>query len=180
MDPTHSHWQQIVRRAGALRRRYRHLSGGPDSSWSLVNRAAQRFRGEEGLPDVADPDRFRATWTRAMVSVLNDLYRRQRASRRAGFDPVPLAEEPAAPEAADTETLPVLREVLEQLAALDERAGSRNALVVSLRYHEGLTWREIAAVLDSSITSVRRDWAFGMAWLRHQLEKRGIEGAEAR
>ncbi len=177
MDPTPSHWQQIVRRAGALRRRYRHLAGGPDSSWSLVNRAAQRFRGPNGLPDVSDPDRFCATWTRAMVSVLNDLYRRQRAARRAGVDPQPLVEEPAVEDAADAETLPVLRDSLEQLASLDEETGGRNALIVSLRYHEGLTWREIAEVLDSSISSVRRDWTFAMTWLRHQLSKRGIDGA---
>jgi RNA polymerase sigma factor (TIGR02999 family) len=172
MEPSHQVWQELLKRAHALRSRYSGLRDGPLSTWSLVNRAAARF-SESGAPDTWDRDRFFGVWTKAMCSVLNDLYRKQ--SRRAdrGLGPsVSLDDEIQAPADADDEALRELDAVVQDLQLLDER----KALVLTLRYFEQMTWQQIADALQTSVTSVRREWAFSMAWLRRELRQRGIDG----
>jgi DNA-directed RNA polymerase specialized sigma24 family protein len=42
--------------------------------------------------------------------------------------------------------------------------------VVEMRFFGGLTIEEAAAALDTSASSVEREWRFGRAWLRDRLE----------
>ncbi|MDH3223756.1 MAG: ECF-type sigma factor, partial [Gemmatimonadota bacterium] len=43
------------------------------------------------------------------------------------------------------------------------------ARVVECRCFVGLSVEETAVALDTSPTTVKRDWAFARAWLNHQL-----------
>jgi RNA polymerase sigma factor (TIGR02999 family) len=86
---------------------------------------------------------------------------RKRSSRMVK---VSLSEEREIPDAAD-------RDVIEVDQGIDElrKADQRAANVIELRYFGGLTEREIAAALNISETTVKRDWTFGRAWLLDYL-----------
>jgi RNA polymerase sigma factor (TIGR02999 family) len=63
----------------------------------------------------------------------------------------------------------------EDLVALDEALGelsqfdARMAQVVEMRFFGGLTEEEIAAALDVSTKTVRRDWRLARSWMRRKL-----------
>ncbi len=59
-----------------------------------------------------------------------------------------------------------LDEALTRLMAIDPRA----AQVVQFKFIIGLTWAEIAEVLQISESTALRDWEFARAWLRRALE----------
>jgi RNA polymerase sigma factor (TIGR02999 family) len=62
-----------------------------------------------------------------------------------------------------------LEEALERLGALDER----KSRVVELKFFGGLTIDEIAEVLQVSVVTVERDWAFARVWLYDAIEGSG-------
>lgn len=176
MEPTASLWEGILQRASSLRRRYGNLADAPHDTWSLVNRvAADKFAGR-ALPDARDRGHALALWTRAMVSVLNDLHRRQ---RRRGLDAgagVPAADAYVEADATgDGERLAALDAALKALARHDETMGEHKALIVALKYFEGLTWEQLASTFGSSVHRVRDEWDVARAWLRRELRKQGFE-----
>jgi RNA polymerase sigma factor (TIGR02999 family) len=59
-----------------------------------------------------------------------------------------------------------LNEALDRLEEVDERA----ARVIELRFFAGLTEAEAAEVLGISVATLKRDWAFGRAWLLRHLQ----------
>jgi RNA polymerase sigma factor (TIGR02999 family) len=58
-----------------------------------------------------------------------------------------------------------LDEALSRLEEVDARA----ARVIELRFFAGLTEVEAAEALDISLATLKRDWAFGRAWLLRHL-----------
>jgi RNA polymerase sigma factor (TIGR02999 family) len=68
----------------------------------------------------------------------------------------------------DPEDLMALDDALQRLAEIDPRASR----VVELRYFVGLTYEEIAEVIEASEKTVRRDWETAKAWLRAELRGR--------
>jgi RNA polymerase sigma factor (TIGR02999 family) len=93
--------------------------------------------------------------------------RRVREKRGGGVAVVPLgqAPEPAASvpdEGVDVEALDC---ALDKLGAVD----ARQARIVELRYFSGMTVDEVAAVLDISPGTVKRDWTVARAWLFAEL-----------
>jgi len=178
MDPTPSLWEGILQRASALRRRYANVADAPQDTWSLVGRvAAEKFAGRVD-PSARDRDHLVALWTRAMRCVLNDLHRRQRGREAAApGERVSLDEAlgGARGAAERDETVAILAEALRELAERDERLGEEKALLVALKYFEGLTWEEIASTLGSSVRRARDEWAVTRAWLRRELRRRGLE-----
>lgn len=170
VEPTPSLWNEIVRRASKLRRRYRSAAEGPASTWSLVGRAAQRFPGG-ALPLARDRDHFCAQWSRAMISVLNDLSRR---GWRRGL-PAELPEELAGEAGGEPEALDLLQGALERLAELDEADGGNKVLILTLRHFEELPWQRVADALGSNVSAVRREWTVARAWLRRELKRKGLD-----
>lgn len=174
-DPTPSLWEGILRRASALRRRYAGVGEAPQDTWSLVNRvAAEKFAGRVEPEDLERSQLF-GLWTRAMVSVLNDLVRRDRTPAGGEDGPRRLAEAEADATAERDDALRQLHEALGDLARQDADMGERKALLVALRYFEGLTWDELASALGSSVHRTRDEWTVTRAWLRRALVRRGIE-----
>ena len=63
----------------------------------------------------------------------------------------------------------------DDLAALDveltnlEALAPRQARIVELRFFSGLTFEEVAVVMDVSLSTVRREWRIARAWLRERL-----------
>jgi len=60
-----------------------------------------------------------------------------------------------------------IHEALERLAALDQR----QARVVELHFFGGLTFDEIALVLNIGERTAKRDWSMARAWLKGELAK---------
>jgi RNA polymerase sigma factor (TIGR02999 family) len=64
-----------------------------------------------------------------------------------------------------------LEQSLKELAKLDERL----VKIVEMHFYGGLTFEEIAGVLDISLSSVMREWRFTRSWLYQNLNTGGHE-----
>ena len=106
-----------------------------------------------------------------MRRILVDHARRRLADKRGGdvqrlsigdVDP----PNPESESAHDVDLL-TLHDALERLAALDPK----QERLVELRYFSGLTVEETAEALGVSPATVKREWTFARAWLRHELDR---------
>ncbi len=112
-----------------------------------------------------DRHHFLALSATVMRRVLVDRARERLAGKRGGGAPhIELSEVQAAGLDPGVELLDVDR-ALDRLAA----AYPRQARVVELRFFGGLEEEEIAGVLETSVRTTRRDWAFASAWLAREL-----------
>jgi RNA polymerase sigma factor (TIGR02999 family) len=132
----------------------------------LVNDAAMRLLD---LSSISWQDRrhFFAMSARVMRQVLIDEVRRARADKRA-HQPVTLVTAMVdEQQVANTPDIDVeaLDDALTQLAAVSEM----HAKVVELRFFAGLTTEEIAGVLGSSESTVKRAWRSARAWLADHM-----------
>lgn len=132
---------------------------------ALVHEVYLRLFGSSGEPSWNDRAHFFGAATRAMRQLLIE-----RARRRAGkgflvtLDPNRDARTPL----QNCDPL-LLVESLDRLEAEDERC----AKVVMLRFFAGLSHEDAARLLDVSVPTVKRDWAFGKAWLLDELRSEG-------
>jgi RNA polymerase sigma factor (TIGR02999 family) len=105
--------------------------------------------------------------SRLMMRLLLDYHRERKALKRGGgavhvtLDP----ERHDAPDSVCGADVEALSEVLERLAALDQR----KADVVKYRILWGLTAEEAADALGVGRATVERDWSFARAWLAKEL-----------
>ena len=104
---------------------------------------------------------FYASATDAMRRILIEHARRARAAKRGGgVERVTLGPEGAAVE-SDVEQAVQIAEALDSL----EREDARAAEVARLRFLLGLGVEETARVLNTSVRTVHREWAFARARL---------------
>ncbi len=136
---------------------------------ALVNESFLRLIKQRKSYD--NRGQFFAIATKLMLRVLVDYQRQQLAARRGGnlkrinlyLDGRP---EPAATTGpAHSIAVEPLTAALERLEALDPR----QAEVVKMRVVWGMEVREIAAALDLSPSTVKRDWRFARAWLLDEI-----------
>ena len=128
---------------------------------------AKIFAAESATPEFNDRAHFFRTAAQAMRRVLIDYARSRRGSKRGGdgswkrvsLEGIDLAK----PE--DLDALLSIDESICRLEAEDERAAS----VVRLRFYAGLELDAVAVMLDVTVRSVSRDWAFARAWLAKDL-----------
>lgn len=115
---------------------------------------------------------FFAVAASAMRRILID-YARRRSARKRGANPrhVPLDNVQIA-VAPDVDLL-ALGDALTRLEALD----SRQAQVVELRFFAGCTMEEIAEVLDTSVSTAKRQWRLARVWLRADLDRESTRGS---
>lgn len=103
-----------------------------------------------------------------MRHVLVDAARRKRAVKRGGPQlPIEWDEALASIQAPPDLVLEVDR-LLSRLEGLD----ARQAKVVEMRFFVGLTEKEVAAALDISERTVKRDWQMARAWILKELGSR--------
>ena len=103
----------------------------------------------------------------AMRRILVERARRKaRLKRGGGQQRVPLEELDIAVN-SDSETLLLVEEALERLAAQDPV----KAKLVSLRFFVGLSLAEAAPVLGVSEPTAKRYWAYARAWLFQEIER---------
>jgi len=123
--------------------------------------------------DWKDRAHFFAVAAQVMRHILVDYARQRRSGKRGGGIPPLDASLTVMVAPEKLEDLLVLEDLLERLEAEDPRA----AKVVVYRFFGGLTVEEIAAVMQLSTRSVKRDWSYGRAWLKARLSPR-VQHAE--
>jgi RNA polymerase sigma factor (TIGR02999 family) len=135
---------------------------------ALVNEAYLRLLGSDG--EWQDRQHFLRVAARAMRQVLVDHARRRKSAKR-GSGVVHLDVDGLAPLLSDgshggfASRLLELDEALQRLIALDERKGR----AVELHYFGGLSYDEVAAVLEISPATVHRDLRMARAWLHTEM-----------
>lgn len=131
---------------------------------SLVNEAYVRLvdRNQAAPTDRAH---FLALAARAMRHIVIDYARERSAKKRGGavhhirLDDAEIAVEDQAQQ------LLALDEAMQALNRLDERL----VRVVECRFFTGLTEEETAEALETSLSTVQRDWKRAKAWLQEEM-----------
>jgi len=159
-------YEELRRLATQVRRRD---SGATASSTGLVHEAWVRLRGTPAL-DCQSVEHFKAIAARAMRQVLIDAARRRHAEKRGGTDAifVPFDEFHHHGVHAD-EDLIALDLALHELCKLSPR----QAEIVEYHFFGGLTATETAQLLNTSPSTVEREWRAAKAWLGSSLRRRG-------
>lgn len=132
---------------------------------ALVNEVYLHLRGRRRV-SWRDRGQFFGYVAQTMRRLLVDHARARWAEKRGGgVRPVPLeGVEAGVPERSLD--LIALDRALEKLADLD----ARQARIVELRCFAGLSELEIAALLEISERTVRRDWLTARLWLRQAMQ----------
>jgi len=127
---------------------------------ALVHEAWAKLVGDED-PGWEGRRHFFGAAARAMRELIIDDLRRKGAAKRRGIR-IEL-DSTLAPAAV----LPQMHDVLAIDAALErlEAENAQAAEVVVLSFYGGLTFEEIAAVMELSTRTVERKWQFARAWL---------------
>jgi RNA polymerase sigma factor (TIGR02999 family) len=138
------------------------------STTALVHEAYLRLSEGDGVR-WSDRAHFLALASRAMRFVLVDQARARNAEKRGGgVAEVSLDDAVLALEDRSADLL-AIEEALKRLEQHDARLGR----LVQLRFFGGLSYEEVAEVVELSIPTVKRDWARARAWLhRFMTEER--------
>ena len=130
----------------------------------LENEVYLRLAQQQQLPG-SDRAAFLAYASRVMRSVVIDYVRARAAERRGGGQRMFTLNTGVADLSFSEPQLESLGDALESLERVDERAHR----VVEMRYFGGLEIEEIAAFLEISPATVKRDWTKARAYLLHTM-----------
>jgi RNA polymerase sigma factor (TIGR02999 family) len=133
----------------------------------LVHESYVRLLGQAGTAE--NRAHFLALAATMMRRVLVDRARRRHALRRGGVTclvPLDEIDQATSPRSIDVIALDA---ALEELAAFD----SRQAQVVELHFFGGLPFEEVATVLETSPSTVFREWRVARLWLMKRLAGEG-------
>lgn len=136
---------------------------------ALVHEAWLRLSSQRNQ-QYQDRGSFFGAAAEVMRRILVDRARRRKAVRHGGGQECVELDAVEIP-AADDELVQGIHEVLDQLAKLDPQ----KAEIVKLRFFVGLSFEEIAALLNVNERTVRRHWTFAKAWMCKEL---GIEASQ--
>ena len=139
-------------------------SNHPLQTTALINEAYIRLIGWN---DVRWQNRahFFGVAAQLMRKILVDFARAQRRTKRGGGRFETTLDEGCVYRQERTRDLLVVDEALTRLEQLDPRKGH----IVELKFFGGLTEEEIAAVLNISDRTVRREWNLARAWLHSEI-----------
>ena len=110
---------------------------------------------------------FFAVAAQVMRRILVDHARARKMQKRVGGQKVALDQ---AVSFANNEDLDVL--ALEEALVALEKLDSRQAKIVELRFFGGLSIEETAHVLNTSPTTVKREWTFAKSWFQRELSRK--------
>ena len=132
---------------------------------ALVNEAYARLIQERHIHWKSRAHFFTVA-SQLMRHILVDHARARRAAKRGGMQhQVTLVEDILpAPGQSQIDVL-ALHEALEQLTRLDPRQGR----IVELHFFGGLSFEEIASVLEISERTAKRDWSMARIWLYKRM-----------
>jgi len=131
---------------------------------ALINETYIRLLDWEGV-NWQNRAHFKGTFATLMRRVLVEYARRRNADKRRRPDEL----DPLVPIffSEQTPDLVALDDALTGLSNKD----SRKSQIVELHFFGGFTLEEIAAALEVSLTTVKRDLKFAEAWLKTELDR---------
>jgi RNA polymerase sigma factor (TIGR02999 family) len=138
-------------------------------SHALVHEAYLRLIDQRPF-DTRNRAHFLAVASRLMRQILVDHARRHGAAKRGADQRTEIDGSMGLPRTPRVE-LAALDDALKSLAELDEQ----QARIVEMRFFGGLAIEEIAEVLGSSRSTIKREWNVAKAWLAREM-KRGRDG----
>lgn len=148
----------------ASRQIHRERSDHTLQATALVNEAyVKLFAQPQG--DWKDRAHFFAIASQVMRHILTDYARASLAGKRGGGLPLLPLDEAIVFSENRLEELLVLEDALARLELHDARV----IQVLVMRFYGGLKLEEIAHVLQVSPRTVKRDWKYGRAWLKADL-----------
>ena len=131
---------------------------------ALVNEAYLRLVDQHSV-DWRNRAHFFSIAAETMRRILVNHARSRRAEKRgAGATLLPLDEVTSFSDRREVDLI-LLDEALTRLAALD----SVQARIVEMKFFAGLSNEEVAEVLSTSESTVKREWRSARAWLAAQL-----------
>jgi RNA polymerase sigma factor (TIGR02999 family) len=133
---------------------------------ALVHEAYLRLVDDQEFPSRGH---FMAAAAEAMRRILVERARRKNRRKHGGGRARVELEAAAALAEAPSQDLEALDVSLNRLAAEDPA----KAELVKLRFFAGLTMPEIARVMNISLATAERHWAFARTWLYADLQDRG-------
>lgn len=131
---------------------------------ALVNEAYLRLLGQPGAK-LENRSHFFGAAAEVMRRILID-HARERLAKKRGGGWVKLSLDSGV--AAFSDANEELLEVNEALAGLEE-IHPRKARIVKLHFFAGLSFDEIAAVIDASLATVKREWRYARAWISRRI-----------
>lgn len=135
---------------------------------ALVHEAYVRLVDQRKV-DWRDRAHFFGVASQIMRRILVDHARRQNAEKRGdGVRPVSIDQAAEVTATREMDVL-VLDGALVNLARVDPGL----ARIVELRAFAGLTIEEAAHVLNTSVSTVKREWRAARAWLTRELDTQG-------
>ena len=141
---------QTLQATGLVHEAYAKLVGSTDPGWD--------GRGH-----------FFAAAAQAMREILVDQARRRAAIKRGGNLKREEFHDHHLPIESPVENILALDDALKKLEASDPAKGR----IVMLRFFAGLTMEEIASELETSKSSIERQWRYIRAWLYKELDESG-------
>ena len=136
----------------------------PLQTTALINEAYIRLIGWKNVR-WQNRAHFFAVAAQLMRKILVDIARARRRTKRGGGAPETTLDEGCVFRQERTRDLLAVDEALTRLAEVD----SRKSRIVELRFFGGLTEEEVAAVLQISDRTVRREWNLAKAWLHSEI-----------
>jgi RNA polymerase sigma factor (TIGR02999 family) len=143
----------------------RESSGHTLQATALVNEAYLKLARQE-RPTFQGRTQFRGAMAFAMRQVLVDHARSKKRVKRWGKCQRVELGEGLAVLRPEPENILALDQALDRLAAKDPRKAS----IVELRLFGGLTVKEVAELLGTSVSTIEQEWTFIRAWLRRELK----------
>ncbi|HET9439039.1 MAG TPA: ECF-type sigma factor [Longimicrobiales bacterium] len=145
----------------------RRRSGPAHHSLNTTGLVHEAYLKLAGTPNIwsRDQHHFLALASRVMRNVLVDHARARHAAKRGGGLPELELQEDLWISSVDLDAVTELDDALRKLEAME----ARQSRIVEHRYFGGLSLEEIAAVLDLSVTTVKRDLRSARAWLAVEL-----------
>ena len=131
---------------------------------ALVHEAWLKLGGEQNT-QWRNRNHFFAAAAEAMRRILTDNAKRKLRVRHGGGQQRVDLDDCATAAESESDHILAVSEALEKFAQLDPK----RAELVKLRYFVGLTFEQAAEVLDISVPTAKRYWAFARAWLYEEI-----------
>jgi RNA polymerase sigma-70 factor (ECF subfamily) len=159
---------------------YRTLGREEDARDVVQEAFLRAFRGLKGFKGQA---KFSSWLYRITLNLCRDWIRRERRAPIVqvpeGTDPVDLADERMAPTES-VEELVARREMSSAVSKAMAELPEEQRTAIMLKEYHGLTFQEIAEMLDCPLSTVKTRLYQGLSVLRRRLERRQAEEASLR
>ena len=159
---------------------YRTLRREEDARDVVQEAFLRAFRGLKGFKGEA---KFSSWLYRITLNLCRDWLRKERRApivqTPEGVDPVDMADEQAAPTES-VEELVARREMSDAVAKAMAELPEEQRTAIMMKEDHGLTFQEIADLLDCPLSTVKTRLYQGLSVLRRRLERRQTEQASLR